>query len=140
MSIVFYCSINHHSWKTTSTSTLINMQLRKMVLKKISLSWWTTRSLVSLFYFWVYLLLRIDSFIVFHSLQVNFYPYFYLLLCIYSVIDFLIAGKIFIFIFFLFLCIDSFIYSFITGKTMENLRNRWTVDLVTSEEKLTFIL
>ena len=32
----------------------------------------------------------------------------------------------------MFLCIDSFI----AGKTMENLRNRPTVDLVTSEEKL----
>ena len=33
---------------------------------------------------------------------------------------------------YLFLCIDSFI----AGKTMENLRNRCTVDLVTFEEKL----
>ena len=29
-----------------------------------------------------------------------------------------------------------FIHSFIADKTMENLRNRRTVDLVTSEEKL----
>ena len=32
--------------------------------------------------------------------------------------------------------IDSFIDSFIPGKTIENLRNRRTVNLVTSEEKL----
>ena len=37
---------------------------------------------------------------------------------------------------YLFLCIDSFIDSSIAGKTMEDLRNRCTVDLVTSEEKL----
>ena len=36
----------------------------------------------------------------------------------------------------MFLCIDSFIDSLIAGKTMENLRNQRTVDLVTSEEKL----
>ena len=47
-SIVFYCSVNSHSWKTTSTSTLVNVQLRKIILKKISLSWWTLWSLVSL--------------------------------------------------------------------------------------------
>ena len=33
---------------------------------------------------------------------------------------------------YLFLCIDSFI----SGKTMENLRNERTVELVMSEEKL----
>ena len=52
--LMFYCSINHHGWKITSTSTLVNVQLQKMILKKISLSWWTTRSLVSLFYLHVY--------------------------------------------------------------------------------------
>ena len=36
----------------------------------------------------------------------------------------------------MFLRIDSFIDSFIIGRTMENLRNRRTVELVTSEEKL----
>ena len=36
----------------------------------------------------------------------------------------------------MFLCIDSFIDSFIAVRTMENLRNSCTVDLVTSEEKL----
>ena len=36
----------------------------------------------------------------------------------------------------MFLYIDSFIDSFMAGKTMENLRNRRTVDLVISEEKL----
>ena len=36
----------------------------------------------------------------------------------------------------MFLCIDSFIDSFIAVRTMENLRNPCTVDLVTSEEKL----
>ena len=36
----------------------------------------------------------------------------------------------------MFLYIDSFIDSFISGKTMENLRNGRTVDLVTSEEKV----
>ena len=38
--------------------------------------------------------------------------------------------------FFLFLCIYLFTDSLIAGKTMENLRNRRTVDLVTSEKKL----
>ena len=33
-------------------------------------------------------------------------------------------------------CIDSLIDSFIAGKTMENLSNRPTVELVTSEQKL----
>ena len=69
-------------------------------------------------------------------------------------IDSFIVGKAFVFMFicsyvlihslqvkllsydYLFLCIDSFIDSFIAGKTMENLRNRRMVDLVTSEEKL----
>ena len=37
---------------------------------------------------------------------------------------------------FMFLCIDSFTDSFIAGKTIDNLRNWRTVDLVTSEEKL----
>ena len=36
----------------------------------------------------------------------------------------------------MFLCIDSFIDSSIADKTMEHLRNRRKVDLVTSEEKL----
>ena len=36
----------------------------------------------------------------------------------------------------MFLRIDSFIDSFIIGRTMENLRHRRTVELVTSEEKL----
>ena len=36
----------------------------------------------------------------------------------------------------MFICIDPFNDSFIAGKKMENLRNRGTVDLVTSEEKL----
>ena len=45
----------------TSTSILGNVQLRKMILEKISLSWWTTRSLVSLLY--VSLFLCIDSFV-----------------------------------------------------------------------------
>ena len=44
-SIVFCCSINSHGWKT---STLVNVQLWKIILKKISLSWWTLQSLVSL--------------------------------------------------------------------------------------------
>ena len=60
-------------------------------------------------------------------------------LCINSFIDSFIAGESFIFMFicsFMFLCIDSFIDSFIAGKTMENLRNQRTVDLVISEEKL----
>ena len=48
--IVFCHLINHHGWKTTSTSTFIKVQLLKMILK----SWWTARSLVSLLY--VYLL------------------------------------------------------------------------------------
>ena len=54
-------------------------------------------------------------------------------LCINSFIDSFIAGESFIFMFicsFMFLCIDSFIDSFIAGKTMENLRNQRTVDLV----------
>ena len=38
--------------------------------------------------------------------------------------------------FFMFLCIDSLTDSLIAGKTMENLWNRRTLDLVTSEEKL----
>ena len=49
-----------------STSTLVNVQLRKIILKKISLSWWTTRSLVSLFIFMFicfFMFLCIDSFI-----------------------------------------------------------------------------
>ena len=36
----------------------------------------------------------------------------------------------------MFLSSDSFIHSFIADKTMENLRNRGMVDLVTSEERL----
>ena len=52
--IVFCCSINHHGWKTTSTSTFIKVQQLKMILKKTIWSWRTTRSLVSLLY--VYLL------------------------------------------------------------------------------------
>ena len=36
----------------------------------------------------------------------------------------------------LFVLMFRFIHSFIAGKTMENLRNRCAVDLVTSEEKL----
>ena len=36
----------------------------------------------------------------------------------------------------MFFCIDSFIDSFIPGKPEENLRNRRTVELVASEEKL----
>ena len=51
ISITFHHSINHHGWKATSTSTFVNVQLRKMILKKISLRWWATRSLGSLFYF-----------------------------------------------------------------------------------------
>ena len=84
---------NYHGWKTTLTSTLVNVQLRKMILKKSSLRRWSKRSLVSIFVF--------------------------IFICSL-----------------LFLCIDSFINSFNAGKTMENLRNRHTVDLVTSEEKL----
>ena len=38
--------------------------------------------------------------------------------------------------FFMFLCIDSFTDSLIAGKTMENLWNRRTLDLMTSDEKL----
>ena len=38
-SIVFYCCINYHGWKTISPSALVNVQLQKMALKKISLSW-----------------------------------------------------------------------------------------------------
>ena len=37
---------------------------------------------------------------------------------------------------FMFLCIDSYIGLFNPGKTMNNLRNRRTVVLVTKEEKL----
>ena len=36
----------------------------------------------------------------------------------------------------MFICSYLFIHSFIVGKTMENLRNRCTVELVKSEEKL----
>ena len=36
----------------------------------------------------------------------------------------------------MFLCIDSFIDSCIASETMKNLKNRCTVDLATSEEKL----
>ena len=63
---MFYCSINLHGWKTSSTSTLVNVQLQKMILKKISLSWWTTWSLVSLFIFKLicsFMFLCFDSFI-----------------------------------------------------------------------------
>ena len=46
-SSAFYLLINPHGWKATSISTLVNVQLQKMILKKIYSSWWATGSLVS---------------------------------------------------------------------------------------------
>ena len=121
-SIVFCRSINRHGWKTTSTPTPVNVQLRKMILKKISLSWWTARSLVSLLHVY-YLFSYIDSFIVgkvfifmflcsyllIHSLQV-FYLYVYLFRCIDSFTDSFILATISIF---MFICSYVLIHSLI---------------------------
>ena len=76
--------------KTTSTSTLINIQLQKMILKKISLSWWTAWSLVSLLC--VYLFFYIDSFIAGKV-------FFFMIICSYVLIDSFIVAKISIFMF-----------------------------------------
>ena len=63
----------------------------------------------------------------------------FILLCNDSFVYSFIPGKAFTFMFiccFMFLCIDSYIGLFNPGKTMNNLRNRRTVVLVTKEEKL----
>ena len=62
-SIVFCRSINCHGWKATSGSTLVNEHLRKTILRKISLSWWTTQSLVSLLYVYLFFYVLIYWFI-----------------------------------------------------------------------------
>ena len=65
----------------------------------------------------------------------------FMFLCIGSLTDSVFVEKIkflslCLFVFFLCSYADSFTDSFIAGKTMENLWNRRTLDLVTSEEKL----
>ena len=119
-SIVFCCYINHHDWKTTSTSILVNVQLQKIVLKKISLNWWTTRSLISLLD--VFLFFYIDSFIAGKD-------FILVIVRSYVFIDSFIVGKVFslslicsfilihslqvkFFLYdYLFLCIHRFIHS-----------------------------
>ena len=71
----------------------------------------------------------ICSYVLIHSLQVKL-----LSLCLFVHTYYFIHCRYNYFLYdSLFLCIDSSI----SGKTMENLRNRSTADLVTSEEKLT---
>ena len=115
-SIVFSRLIKHHGWKTTYTSTLINIQLRKMILKKISLRWCTTRSLVSVTYVHLF-------FYMTYSFHVKFFfVYNYLFLCIHRFIGKVYSLWLFVFMYwfihcswnfclyvYLFLYIDSFI-------------------------------
>ena len=96
-SIVFSRLIKHRGWKTTYTSTFINIQLRKMILKKISLRWCTTRSLVSVSYVHLF-------FYMTYSFHVKFF--LFMIICSYVFIDSLVK---FILYDYLFLCIDSFI-------------------------------
>ena len=106
---MFSHSINRYGWKTTSTSSLVDVQLRKMILKKISLNWWTTRFLVSLSY--VYLFFYVNLFIAGKVVL-------FMIICSYVFIDSLIESKIFSLcffvlvhslIFFMFLCSCVFI-------------------------------
>ena len=76
-----------------------------MILKKTSISWWTTQSLVSLLYVYLFFLC---SYILSHSLQLEFF--FFMIIRSYVFIDLFIAGKAFIF---MFICSYVLIHSLI---------------------------
>ena len=71
---------------------------KKMILKKIYLSWWTTQSLARVFYMFI------CSYILTYSLQVIFF--LSMIICSYVFIDSFLADKDF---FFVFLCSCVFI-------------------------------
>ena len=75
-SLVFCCSIDE---KLHQFQHSISIQLQKMILKNIFLSWWRISSLVKLLYVYLF-------FILIYWLQVTLFLYVYLFLCIYPFI------------------------------------------------------